>query len=240
MNGKTDILAFGVHPDDVELSCCGTLLKHIAAGKKVVLVDLTQGELGTRGNAELRKKEAEKSRAMMGAEVRECLHMKDGFFQNDEIHQRQIIEVIRRFRPEIVLCNAPSDRHPDHGRAGKLVADSCFLSGLIKVESIWMGEQQEAWRPKAVYHYIQDRYLEPDFVIEVTEFADKKRECIMAFSSQFYNPSSSEPETPISSKEFMEAVYAKMSLFGRAINARYAEGFIASRHIGVESLFDLR
>ncbi len=237
---KTDILAFGAHPDDVELSCAGTLLKHIAAGKTVVIADLTAGELGTRGNAELRLKEAEAARKLMGAKHRECLHMKDGFFHNDELHQRQIIEVIRKFQPEIVLCNAPADRHPDHGRAGKLVADSCFLSGLIKIDTTWMAEKQNAWRPKAVYHYVQDVFIEPDFVIDVTEFADKKLECIQAFSSQFYKAGSAEPETPISSKEFMEAVFAKMSLFGRAINARYAEGFTADRYIGVNSFFDLK
>jgi N-acetylglucosamine malate deacetylase 1 len=240
MSNKVDILAFGAHPDDVELSCAGTLLKHIAAGKTVALADLTKGELGTRGSGELRMQEAEKSRQIMGAQFRECLHMKDGFFQNDENHQRQIIEIIRKYRPEIVLCNAPTDRHPDHGRAGQLVAESCFLSGLIKIETLWMAEKQEAWRPKAVYHYVQDVFVEPDFVIDVTEFSEKKLECIQAFSSQFYKAGSKDPETPISSKEFMEAVFAKMSIFGRAINARYAEGFVADRYIGVNSLFDLK
>jgi bacillithiol biosynthesis deacetylase BshB1 len=237
---KVDILAFGAHPDDVELSCSGTILKHISFGKKIAIVDLTRGELGTRGSAELRQKEAEASSAIMGVHYRECLNMKDGFFLNDELHQLKVVEMIRKYQPEIVLCNAISDRHPDHARAGKLVADSCFLSGLVKVETKHDGKQQEAWRPKAVYHYVQDRFMQPDFVVDISEFAEKKRQSILAFSSQFYQPDSTEPETPISSPEFLENVFSKMSVFGRPIGVRYAEAFCTERTPGVSSLFDLQ
>lgn len=236
---KTDLLAFGVHPDDVELSCSGTLLKHIAAGKTAAIVDLTRGELGTRGTPELRLQEAERSRQILGVKFRECLDMKDGFFQNNEAHQLKIVECIRKYQPEIVLCNAISDRHPDHGRASQLVSEACFLSGLIKIETSYKGKKQQAWRPKAVYHYIQDRYIEPDFVVDVTEFVEKKRECIMAFSSQFYNPGSKEPETPISSKAFLDFIFSKMEVLGRPAGIKYAEGFTAERTPGVKDFFDL-
>ena len=236
---KTDLLVFGAHSDDVELSCSGTILKHISMNKKVVVIDLTQGELGTRGNAELRKQEAEKSSAILGLHGRECLQMQDGFFQNDSEHQRKVIEVIRKYQPEIVLCNAVSDRHPDHARAGKLVAEACFYSGLLKLETQYNNIPQQPWRPNAVYHYVQDRYVEPDFVIDVTAFAEKKRESISAYASQFYKPDSTEPETPISSPEFIESVFAKMAVFGRSIGVRYAEGFQTERIPGVDSLFNL-
>lgn len=237
---KLDILAIGVHPDDVELSCSGTLLKHLAQGKTAGILDLTRGELGTRGNAELRTKEAMASAAILGVQVREQLSMPDGFFTNTELYQRQIVEVIRRYQPEILLCNAVSDRHPDHGRAAKLAAEACFYSGLVKIETHDNGQKQAAWRPKAVYHYIQDNYLNPDFVIDISAHMDKKMESIMAFSSQFYDPSSKEPETPISSKNFVEYVKSKHALMGRSINVPYAEGFMVSRIPGVESLFDLK
>lgn len=237
---KLDILAIGVHPDDVELSCSGTLLKHIAEGKSCGILDLTRGELGTRGNAELRTKEANDSAMLLGVSVRKQLDMKDGFFENNEEHLKQIIRVIREFKPEIVLANAVSDRHPDHGRAAKLVADACFYSGLVKIETEFDGQKQQAWRPKAVYHYIQDNYIKPDFVVDVTEYAEKKRESIMCFSSQFYNPESKEPQTPISSPEFLENLFAKMSIWGRAIGVRYAEGFTVNRYPGVKNLFDLQ
>ncbi|MCD6018649.1 MAG: bacillithiol biosynthesis deacetylase BshB1 [Bacteroidetes bacterium] len=237
---KLDILAIGVHPDDVELSASGTILKHIALGKTVGILDLTRGELGTRGSAAIRTQEAHRSAKILGVSVREQLNMADGFFENNEAHQKQIIQVIRKFQPEIVLCNAVSDRHPDHGRSARLIADACFLSGLMKIETKSEGRTQTAWRPKAVYHYIQDQFMEPDFVVDVTAYMDKKMESIMAFSSQFYNPNSREPETPISSKSFMENVKAKATLFGRAINCNYAEGFTVNRYIGVENLFDLR
>ncbi len=237
---KVDILAIGVHPDDVELSCAGTILKHIALKKKVGMLDLTKGELGTRGSAELRTKEAKKAAKILGVSFREQLDMADGFFANDEKHQLQIIEVIRKYQPEIILCNAVSDRHPDHARAAKLVADACFYSGLVKIETKQGKKSQEAWRPKAVYHYIQDNFIQPDFVIDITKHMDKKMEAIHAFESQFYNPNSKEPATAISSPEFMEAVKAKSSIFGRSIGVRYAEGFTVSRTIGVNSLFNLK
>lgn len=236
---KVDILAIGIHPDDVELSCGGTILKHISLGKKVGILDLTLGELGTRGSAEIRTKEAMASAKILGVDFRTQLDFKDGFFENNEAHQRKIIEQIRKHQPEIILCNAVSDRHPDHGRAAKLVADACFYSGLIKIETTLEGKSQNAWRPKAVYNYIQDQYIHPDFVVNISEFIDTKHKSIMAFSSQFYDPKSKEPETPISTKDFLEVINAKMSLWGRAINARYAEGFTVSRYPGVNNLFDL-
>jgi len=236
---KIDILAIGVHPDDVELSCSGTILKHIALGKTVGILDLTRGELGTRGNAEIRTKEAMASAKVLGVNFREQLNLKDGFFENNEASQRLIIEQIRLHQPEIVLCNAVSDRHPDHARSAQLAADACFYSGLAKIETIYNGKKQECWRPKAVYHYIQDQFLKPDFVIDITEYIQKKHEAILAFSSQFYNPNSKEPETPISSKDFLESVNAKMIVHGRQIGVKYAEGFTTSRYLGVNNLFDL-
>ena len=237
---KLDILAIGVHPDDVELSCSGTLLKHIATGKQCGVLDLTRGELGTRGNAELRTKEANEAAMLLGVAIRKQLDMKDGFFQQNEEHLLQIIKVLREFRPEIVLANAVSDRHPDHGRAAKLIADACFYSGLVKIQTEVDGEQQEAWRPKAVYHYIQDNFIHPDFVIDVSDHIETKRKAIMCFSSQFYDPSSTEPVTPISSPEFLETLFAKMSMWGRAIGVKYAEGYTVNRYPGVKDLFDLQ
>jgi bacillithiol biosynthesis deacetylase BshB1 len=237
---KLDILAIGVHPDDVELSASGTILKHIALGKTVGILDLTRGELGTRGNAELRAKEATHAAKILGLSIREQLSMADGFFENNEAHQKEIIRIIRKYQPEIVLCNAITDRHPDHGRAAKLTADACFYSGLVKVETKEDGKIQAPWRPKAVYHYIQDYFIEPDFVIDITPFMGKKIDSIMAYSSQFFDPNSKEPETPISTKNFLEYVKSKGSLFGRAINVDYAEGYTVSRYIGIENLFDLK
>jgi bacillithiol biosynthesis deacetylase BshB1 len=236
---KLDILAIGVHPDDVELSCSGTLAKHIAMGKSVGILDLTRGELGTRGSAELRTVEANKSAEILGVKIRTQLNFKDGFFENNEQHLKQIIEQIRKHQPEIILCNAISDRHPDHGRAAKLVADACFYSGLIKIETSLDGSQQTAWRPKAVYHYIQDHFIHPHFVIDVTDYFEIKQRSIMAFSSQFFSTNSNEPETPISSKEFLESINSKMAVWGRAIGVKYAEGFTTSKYPGVASLFDL-
>lgn len=237
---KLDILAIGVHPDDVELSCAGTLLKHIAAKKNVGILDLTRGELGTRGSGELRTREAKASAKILGVAVRDQMNMADGFFQNDEAHQRLLIEKIRYYQPEIVLCNAVSDRHPDHGRAGKLAADACFYSGLIKIETAYGKKEQQAWRPKAVYHYVQDNFIHPDMVIDITKFMDKKMEAIMAFKSQFYDPDSKEPVTAISGPDFFEQMKAKNSIFGRYIGVRYGEGFTLSRPAGVKSLFDLK
>ena len=237
---KVNILAIGVHPDDVELSCSGTLLKHISMGKTAGILDLTRGELGTRGNAELRTKEANDSAKILGVSFRTQLTFKDGFFSNDEHHLREIIKQLRKHQPEIVLCNAIDDRHPDHGRAAKLVADACFYCGLSKIETELDGKPQAAWRPKAVYHYIQDNYIHPDFVIDVSEFVETKHKSIMAFSSQFYDPKSKEPQTPISSKEFLEYVNSKMSMWGRPLGVAFAEGFTVTKIPGINSLFDLK
>jgi N-acetylglucosamine malate deacetylase 1 len=237
---KLDILAIGVHPDDVELSCSGTLLKHISIGKKCGILDLTSGELGTRGSGPLRLQEAAEAAKIIGVGVRENLGMADGFFKNDKEHQLEIIKKIREYQPEIVLCNAVSDRHPDHGRAAQLISEACFYSGLRKIETILNGKKQDAWRPKAVYHYIQDWQLKPDFVVDVAPFIDKKMEAIKAFKSQFFDPNSSEPESPISVKNFFDVVLGKMSVFGRDAGYEFAEGFTYERVPGVENLFDLK
>jgi N-acetylglucosamine malate deacetylase 1 len=236
---KVDILAIGVHPDDVELSCSGTLLKHLTMGKTAGILDLTLGELGTRGNAELRTKEANKAAEILGVSFRTQLNFQDGFFTNDKQHLLSIIQQLRLHQPELVLCNAISDRHPDHGRAAKLIADACFYSGLIKIETSYNNVIQQPWRPKAVYHYIQDNFIHPDFVIDISAHIQKKHDAIMAFSSQFYNPNSNEPETPISSKSFLASLNSKMAVWGRAIGADYAEGFTVNRYPGVNNLFDL-
>src|SRR6476619_488102 len=224
---KLDILAFGVHPDDIELSCAGTLLAEKSNGKKVGIIDLNKGELGTRGNSQIRKEEAENSAIILGVDVRENLEMADGFFKNDEENQVKIIKVLRKYRPEIILCNAPEDRHPDHGRSADLVYTAAFLSGLNKIETRdEHGNLQEAWRPKYVSNYIQDMYLHPAFVIDISEVFDKKIEAIEAFSTQFYNPESSdsEPQTYISSPEFLESVINRSKMFGKMIGVKYAEG----------------
>lgn len=240
MNNVTvDILAFGVHPDDVELSASGTLLKHISQGKTVGLIDLTEGELGTRGTVETRYEEAQKAKEILGVAVRENLKMADGFFTIDQPHFLKVIEKIRQYRPKIVFANAMSDRHPDHGRAGKLVAEACFLSGLRKIETFVNGVKQEAHRPKAIYHYIQDYSLHPDLVVDVTPFLDKKIESIKAYSTQFYNPDSNEPSTPISGEEFFDFLKGRMLQNGRYIGVNYAEGFTVSRPIGVDDLTQL-
>jgi bacillithiol biosynthesis deacetylase BshB1 len=237
---KKDILAIGVHPDDIELCASGTLLKHIDMGYTVALCDLTKGELGTRGNGELRLKEAEKARAIFGNVPRENLGMSDGFFLHDQEHMLKIIRVIRKYRPEIVLANALSDRHPDHGRASKLVSDACFFAGLQKIQTFDLDSTvQDHWRPKAVYHYLQDRNTNADLVIDISAYMDKKIETIMAYSSQFYNPNSTEPQTPISSQAFIEFIKAKNRIFAREIGAEFAEGFNVDRPIGVRNLFDL-
>jgi len=237
---KVDILAIGVHPDDVELGCSGTLLKHISMGKTVGIVDLTQGELGTRGSAKLRLEEAENSRVIMGAHVRENLGMADGFFQHSKENILKISQAVRKYRPEIVLANAIYDRHPDHGRASKLITDACFYSGLARIEQTnGEGKKLEPWRPKVVYHYIQDRNINADFVIDISEHIDKKMECILAFKSQFFNGDSEGPKTPISGKVFMDFMRSKNQAYGRDIGAEYAEGFTVDRNIGVKNLFDL-
>jgi N-acetylglucosamine malate deacetylase 1 len=235
---KLDILAFGVHPDDIELSCAGTLLVEKGNGKKVGIIDLTKGELGTRGNSEIRKEEAESSAAILGIDIRENLEMADGFFKNDEENQVKIIKVLRKYRPEIILCNAPEDRHPDHGRSADLVTNAAFLSGLKKIESNdGRGSLQEAWRPKYVFNYIQDIYLNPAFVVDISDVFDKKIEAIEAFSTQFYNPEAgdNEPQTYISSPEFLESVINRSKMFGRMIGVKYAEGFLSKKMIGIKS-----
>ncbi len=236
---KLDVLAFGAHPDDVEISASGTLLVHAAAGKRTGVVDLTRGELGTRGSAELRDREAEKASAILGLSVRVNLRLPDGFFTCDRDSLQKVIEQIRRFRPEIVLCNSVEDRHPDHGRASKLVSDACFYAGLPKVESEWDGNTQEAWRPKTVYHYIQDRPLKPDLIVDITGFLDKKMDSILAYSSQFYSLGSEGPQTPISTPEFLEFIKARAVQLGRTINTLHGEGFTVERAPGVKSLFEL-
>jgi bacillithiol biosynthesis deacetylase BshB1 len=236
---KLDILAIGVHPDDVDMTCAGTLLKHMAAGKKCGILDLTRGELGTRGSGELRLKEAAAAAKILGVSIRENLGMADGFFKNDKEHQLRIISVLRKYQPEIVLCNAISDRHPDHGRASQLTSEACFYSGLRRIETKHDGLVQPAWRPKAVYHYIQDRSIKPDLVVDVTEFVEKKMEAIKAFSSQFYDPNSKEPESPITTKNLFDILLGKMAILGREAGYDYAEGFTVERTPGVKDLFDL-
>ena len=236
---KLDILAIGVHPDDIELSCSGTILKEIAAGKKVGVLDLTHGELGTRGSGPLRLIEAQKSAEILGLACRENVGMADGFFKNDQEHILLIAQILRKYQPDVVLSNAPTDRHPDHGRASKLISDACFYSGLRKVETKLNGQIQEAWRPKTIYNYIQDRFIEPDFVIDVTPFVETKMESIKAFSSQFYNPDSNEPDSPLTTKNFFEYVRARMADMGRYIQVDYAEGYLVERPAGVKSLSDL-
>jgi len=237
---KLDILAIGVHPDDIELGCAGTILKHIAAGKKVGVLDLTHGELGSRGSGELRLIEAENSAKILGLSARDNLGFADGFFRNTKENQLEIIKILRKHQPDVVLCNAPKDRHPDHGRASELVSEACFYSGLVRIETEMDGTNQDLWRPKAVYHYIQDRFLKPDFVVDVSDFVDQKIEAIMAFSSQFYNPDSELPETPISSKKFMDFIKARMANFARDISTDYAEGFTVDRVIGINDITELK
>lgn len=237
---KLDILAFAAHPDDIELSCAGTLAKQKANGSKIGIIDLTRGELGTRGSAEIRDKEATLSAKILNLDIRENLRFRDGFFSNDETHQLAIIQAIRKYKPEIVLCNAVSDRHPDHGKAAQLVSESCFLAGLKKIETFNDDMSQEAWRPRVVYHYIQDNYLKPDFVIDITDFWEIKKQSILAFSSQFYNPDSKEPITPIATKDFMNFLEARARQFGRPAGYTFAEGFTVERTVSVDLLSDLK
>jgi bacillithiol biosynthesis deacetylase BshB1 len=232
---KLDILAFGAHPDDVELGCGGTILAAVAEGKKVGIIDLTKGELGTRGTVDIRLMEAQAASKVLGVTVRENVGMADGFFKNDQDHQLVIIECIRRFQPTIVLCNAPEDRHPDHGRAAALVTDACFLSGLTKIQSSHNGEEQTAWRPANVFHYIQSRSLTPNFVVDISAHMDKKMESILAHSSQFFDPNSKEPDTFISGNSFLEFVKGRAKELGQQIGVDFAEGFISNKIIGVKS-----
>lgn len=236
---KVDILAFAAHPDDIEIACGGTILKSINEGKKVAIVDLTQGELGTRGTIETRYAEAKEAAALLGISERVNLKLRDGFFEYNEQSIKKVIEQIRYFQPEIVLANSITDRHPDHGRASKLISEACFYSGLQKIETFHNGEKQLSHRPNAVYHYIQDRHIQPDFVIDITPFFEKRMQALMAYKTQFFQPDSVEPKTPISGEDFKEFLIARMREFGRPIGVEYAEGFTVERYLGVRSLFDL-
>lgn len=236
---KLDILAFGAHPDDVELSCSGTIAKEVSHGKKIGIIDLTRGELGTRGSVEIRQKETDEASKVLGIHVRENLGFRDGFFINDEFHQLEIIKKIRQYQPDIVLCNAVNDRHIDHPKGSSLVSDACFLSGLTKIETQLNGIVQKAWRPKVVYHYIQWLEIEPDVVVDISEFMDIKLKSVMCYQSQFYNPDSKEPETPITSKTFLDSVKYRSENLGRIIGVNHAEGYTVERYVGVKLLSEL-
>ena len=239
---KIDILAFGAHPDDVELSCGGTLIKEIHNGKTVGIIDLTKGELGTRGTAQTRAVEASNAASILGVSFRKNMNFSDGFIVNDKAHQLEVIKLIRHYQPEIVLCNAVNDRHIDHGVASKLVSDACFLSGLVKIETKYADSEaiQAPWRPKSIYHYIQWKPLNPDFVVDISQHIDQKMESVMAYSTQFYDPKSQAPETPISSKNFVDSVRYRAADLGRLTGVGYAEGFNVERLPAIDSLFDLK
>lgn len=239
---KLDILAFGAHPDDVELGCGATLAKEIANGKTVGIIDLTRGELGTRGTAETRDKESVEASKILGVTTRINMDFADGFFVNDKTHQLEIIKMIRKYKPDVVLCNAIDDRHIDHAKGSKLVSDACFLSGLVKIGTQRKDEDgwQEPWRPKQVYHYIQWKNLDPDFVVNVSGFIDKKMEAVLAYKTQFYDSKSKAPETPISSKNFTNSIIYRARDLGRLIGVEHAEGFTVERYVAVESLFDIK
>lgn len=236
---KLHILAIAVHPDDIELGCAGTLIKQAKKGQATGILDLTMGELGTRGTPETRYKEAQAAAQAMGINVRENAKMADGFFRNDEAHQKQLIQYIRKYQPEIVLANALEDRHPDHGRAGKLIADACFLAGLRKIETAFEGKHQEPWRPKRVFHFIQDRMLEPSFLVDISDCFEQKMEAIQCYKSQFHNPSSNEPVTYIATQDFLEQIKYRDALLGKRIGTKYAEGFICENIVGISDLDDL-
>ncbi|MCB9227957.1 MAG: bacillithiol biosynthesis deacetylase BshB1 [Chitinophagales bacterium] len=233
---KLDILAIGAHPDDIELACSGTLLKHAKMGKKVGVLDLTKGQLGTRGTPEQRLQEANDAAKILKLAVRENLQMEDGYFVNDADHQKKIITAIRKYRPDVLLINAPDDRHPDHGKAAQLAKDAAFYAGLRKIETTFQGVEQKAWRPKNVYHYIQAKYLKPDFVVDISEEQEEKMKAILAYKSQFYNPNSNEPDTFISSNAFLQFVEARGREMGQICEVAYAEGFIGTRYLGVHDL----
>ncbi|WAC02306.1 bacillithiol biosynthesis deacetylase BshB1 [Lacinutrix neustonica] len=237
---KLDILAFGAHPDDVELGAGATLAKAVSEGKRVGIVDLTRGELGTRGTAETRDSEAIAAGKILGLSIRENLAFADGFFSNDKAHQLEIIKMIRKYQPELVLCNAIEDRHIDHGKGSQLVSDACFLSGLLKIETQLDGKSQEKWRPKQVYHYIQWQPVTPDVVVDVSGFIETKMESVKAYKTQFYDPSSKDPETPITSKTFIDSIDYRARDLGRLVGVDHAEGFTVERYVAVESLFDLK
>jgi bacillithiol biosynthesis deacetylase BshB1 len=236
---KLDILAIGVHPDDIELGCAGTMINEIKRGKKVGIVDLTQGELGTRGTIETRHTEAANAASIIGAVSRENLKMRDGFFKNDEAHQMQLIQVIRKYQPEIVIGNVLQDRHPDHGRAGHLISDACFLSGLAKIETKdQSGQLQQKWRPKYFLQYMQDWYHEPDLIIDISDTLEQKMQAVAAYITQFHtaenNPEG--PQTYISTPDFLESVIARARMLGKRIGVKYAEGFMTDKSIGIRNL----
>ena len=231
-----DVLAFGVHPDDVELGCGGLLLQEKLLGKKTAIVDLTQGELGSRGTIETRYDEAAAAAAILKVDARDNIKIADGFFVNDKAHQIKVVEQIRKYRPEVIICNATEDRHPDHGRSAQLVTDAAFLSGLVKIETSVEGEAQEHYRPKYVLHYMQDRYLNPDLVYDITEVFEQKLESIRAYKTQFYNPEIEGPETYISTPGFLDSVIYRAKMLGKLIGVEYAEGFMSKKHIGIQSL----
>jgi len=236
---RLDILAIGAHPDDVELGCGGTIAKEISLGKKVGILDLTRGELGTRGSAEIRNKEALNAAKILGVVVRENLMLADGFFENNKVNQLEIIKIIRKYKPDVILCNAIEDRHIDHAKGSKLVSDACFLSGLIKIETSLDGKKQDVWKPKQVYHYIQWKNLEPHFVVDVTGFIETKLKAVKAYKSQFYDPNSKEPSSPISSKNFINSITYRAQDLGRLIGTEYGEGFTAERFVAVKSFDNL-
>ena len=234
---KLDVLAIGVHPDDVELGCSGTLINEVKRGKTVGIVDLTEGELGTRGTVEDRYNEAAAAAKIIGAAARENLKMRDGFFKNDEAHQMQVIQILRKYRPEIVIANILEDRHPDHGRAGHLVYDACFLSGLKQIKTVdEEGKAQEKWRPKYLFHFIQDRFYEPDFIVDITDAMQQKMASVKAYTTQFHHPDSTEPETYISKPDFLDAITARARLLGKRIGVQFAEGFLSKKNIGIPNL----
>jgi len=234
---KLDLLAVGSHPDDVELGCSGTLIKEIKRGKKVGIADLTQGELGTRGTVQTRYEEAGNAAKIMGVAVRENMKMRDGFFQNNEENQMQIVQLLRKYQPEIVIANILEDRHPDHGKGGWLLYDACFLSGLRQVKTIGdNGKEQEKWRPKILLHYIQDRFYEPDIIIDISEVWEQRMEAIRAYKTQFYDPDSKEPQSYLSTPDFLDALTARARLLGKRIGVKYGEGFLSKKSIGIRDL----
>ncbi|AWW28711.1 bacillithiol biosynthesis deacetylase BshB1 [Echinicola strongylocentroti] len=237
---KLDILAIAAHPDDAELSCSGTIAAHVKEGYKVGVLDLTQGEMGTRGTPEIRLEESAEAAKILQLSARGNLGFRDAFFTDDEAHHLEVVKIIRKYRPEIVLANAVTDRHPDHGRGGALASKACFISGLRKVTTELEGKQQEAWRPTYVYHYIQNNYIKPDFVFDISEFWEDKLNSIKAFKSQFFDPNNKEPESFISSKEYFDFVEARAREFGHMINKKYGEGYTVEKTIGVKNLFDLK
>jgi bacillithiol biosynthesis deacetylase BshB1 len=236
---KLHILAIAAHPDDIELSAAGILIKHARMGQAVGIVDLTMGELGTRGTPELRLQEAQDAAQIMGIAVRENARMRDGFFKNDEEHQLKLVQYIRKYQPDIIIANALEDRHPDHGKGGRLIADACFLAGLRKIVTTYEGKQQEAWRPKRVFHMIQDRFIEPSFIVDITDTMDAKMESVKAYKSQFHDPNSNEPMTYIASQGFLDNIVNRASQLGKQIGVRYAEGFVCENVPGIADLDQL-